>query len=127
MLRLAHAPVWLAASVTLILGVVYASLGTAPSLPSPGDFDKIAHFGTYLILALWFTGIFARANYWKLALALVGLGVAMEVLQHAMERGRQGDPLDMGANTLGVAAGVALAVWQTGGWAPRIEAWLKRN
>ena len=48
-------------------------------------------------------------------------------LQFAMHRGRMGDPWDMAANLLGIAAGVTLAVTRTGGWAPRVEAWLGRN
>jgi VanZ family protein len=127
MLPLAHAPVWLAASVTLLAGVIYASLGTGPALPSPGDFDKLAHLATYLFLTVWFTGIVHRAHYWKVVLALLGLGLAMEVLQQVMQRGRYGDLFDMGANAFGVAAGVSLALWRTGGWARRIEAWLTRN
>jgi len=51
----------------------------------------------------------------------------MEILQQMMQRGRYGDPFDMAANALGVAAGLSLALWQTGGWARWIEAWLARK
>jgi hypothetical protein len=37
-----------------------------------------------------------------------------------------GDPLDMAANTAGVAAGVSLALLLTGGWAQKIESWLRK-
>jgi len=124
---LVYTPAWLAASALLVVAVIYGSLGTGSSLPSPGEFDKLAHFGAYLFLAVWFTGLVARAHYWKVVLALVGLGLAMEILQQLMHRGRDGDPFDMAANALGVAAGLSLALWQTGGWAPWIEAWLARQ
>jgi VanZ family protein len=127
MLPLVHTPAWLAASVLLVVAVIYGSLGTDSSLPSPGEFDKLAHFGAYLFLAVWFTGLVPRAQYWKIVLALVGLGLAMEVLQQLMQRGRYGDPFDMAANALGVAAGLSLALWLTGGWARWIDAWLARN
>jgi VanZ family protein len=127
MLPLVYTPAWLAASVLLVVAVIYGSLGTDSSLPSPGEFDKLAHFGAYLFLAVWFTGLVPRAQYWKIVLALVGLGLAMEVLQQLMQRGRDGDPFDMAANALGVAAGLSLALWLTGGWARWIDAWLARN
>jgi VanZ family protein len=127
MLPLVYTPAWLAASVLLVVAVIYGSLGTDSSLPSPGEFDKLAHFGAYLFLAVWFTGLVPRAQYWKVVLALVGLGLAMEVLQQLMQRGRYGDPFDMAANALGVAAGLSLALWLTGGWARWVEAWLARN
>lgn len=127
MLPLMYTPAWLAASAMLVAAVIYGSLGTGSSLPSPGEFDKLAHFGAYLFLAIWFTGLVSRAQYWKVVLALVGFGLAMEILQQTMQRGRYGDPFDMAANALGVAAGVSLALWQTGGWARRVEAWLTRN
>ena len=71
MLPLVYTPAWLAASAILIVAVIYGSLGTGSSLPSPGEFDKLAHFGAYLFLAVWFTGLVTRAHYWKVVLALV--------------------------------------------------------
>jgi glycerophosphoryl diester phosphodiesterase len=71
MLPLLYTPAWLAASVILVAAVIYGSLGTGSSLPSPGEFDKLAHFGVYLVLAVWFTGLVARAHYWKVVVALV--------------------------------------------------------
>jgi VanZ family protein len=127
MLPLVYTPAWLAASAILIVAMVYGSLGTGSSLPSPGEFDKLAHFSAYLFLAVWFTGLVTRAHYWKVVLALVCFGLAMEILQQMMQRGRYGDPFDMAANALGVAAGLSLALWQTGGWARWIDAWLARR
>jgi len=127
MLPLAYARLWAAASAALIVVVIYGSLGAGMQVPGLFGFDKLQHFGTYCVLAVWFTGLVSRRNYWKAALALVCLGLGMELLQQSMGRGRIGEPLDMAANALGVAAGVAVALWQTGGWARRIEAWLVRN
>lgn len=127
MLPLVYTPAWIAASVLLVAVVIYGSLGTGASMPSPGDLDKLAHFGAYFFLAFWFTGLVARANYWKVVLALVGLGLALEIFQQLMERGRQGDPFDMAANAFGVASGLLLALWLTGGWAGRIEVWLTKD
>jgi hypothetical protein len=44
-----------------------------------------------------------------------------------MQLGRQADVLDVAANVVRIGAGIAIALWRTGGWAPRVEAWLSRN
>ena len=89
--------------------------------------DKLEHLVVYAALALWFTGLVQRRRYWTVVLGLAALGLTLEYLQFAMHRGRMGDPWDMAANLLGIAAGVTLAVTRTGGWAPKVEAWLSRN
>jgi VanZ family protein len=127
MLPLAYAPAWIAASVLLIAGVIFASLMPGPPGPDVGHLDKLEHALAYAMLAVWFTGIALRANYWKVALALAGLGVAIEFLQQAMTYDRVGDPWDVAANVLGIAAGVAFATRRSGGWALEVERWLTRN
>jgi VanZ family protein len=125
-LRLAYAPAWIAASVLLVAGVLFASLVPLTLPPPPSHFDKLEHAVAYLCLALWFTGLVPPARYGWVALALVLFGLVIEFLQEFMPFGRQGDPLDMAANLVGIGLGVAIATWTTGGWAPRIEAWLHR-
>ena len=49
----------------------------------------------------------------------------MEAGQYVMQAGRTADVYDMAANTAGVAAGLLLAALLTGGWAQRIESWLR--
>lgn len=127
MLSLAYKRYWLTASLALVALVVYGSLSAPVATPLPGGFDKVEHFASYLFLAVWFTGLYPRERYWPVALALVGLGLAMELLQYAMQLGRDAAPLDMAANVAGVAAGMLLAAVATGGWARRVEAWLGRR
>lgn len=128
MLPLAHAPAWLVASLVLVAGVVYGSLALiGPDLPLPRNFDKLEHLVVYAGLALWFTGLVQRRHYWTVVMGLAALGLTLEYLQFAMHHGRTGDPWDMTANLLGVTIGVTLAVTRTGGWAPRVEAWLSRS
>ena len=126
MLDLRYRPYWIAASVILVLGVVWGSLQSALSGPSVQGFDKFQHFGTYMFLAGWFTGLYRKPHWWRIVAGLLGLGLAMEVGQYVMQSGRMGDPYDMAANTAGVTAGLLLAVLLTGGWAQRIESWLAR-
>jgi VanZ family protein len=124
MLTLRYKPLWMSASVVLVLGVIWGSLQTRYGFAVPHGFDKVEHFSTYTFLAVWFTGLLQRPRYWLAMLGLLGLGLAMEILQWAMRAGRTGDPYDMAANTCGVVAGLMLALLLTGGWAQRVEAWL---
>jgi hypothetical protein len=124
MLPLRHRRLWVAMSAALVAAVVYGSLTPHLVLPVPGNFDKVEHFSAYSALALWFTGLFRRTGYWKVAVSLLGLGLSMEILQGLMHMGRSAEVLDMVANTVGVVAGLAVAVVLTGGWAGRVEAWL---
>ena len=128
MLPLAHARAWLVASLLLVGLVIFGSLATL-DLPAPpvSGFDKLEHALVYAVLTLWFTGLVARRQYTLVVLGLAALGLSLEFLQHAMQRGRTGDPWDMVANVLGIAVGAALGTWLTGGWAPKVEAWLKRS
>ena len=125
MLNLRHRPFWIAASALLVLGVVWGSLQTAFGGPSPQGFDKVEHFSTYLFLAVWFTGIFARPRWWMVVVALLALGASMEAGQYIMQAGRTADGYDMAANTAGITAGLLLALLLTGGWAQRVESWLR--
>ena len=125
MLNLRYRRLWIAASVLLVLGVVWGSLQNVVGGPSIQGFDKIEHFGTYMFLAVWFTGLFARPRWWMVVMTLLALGAAMEAAQYMMQAGRTADVYDMAANTAGVAVGLLLAVLLTGGWAQRIESWLR--
>lgn len=88
--------------------VLWLSLTPVQALPSVDLWDKAQHALAYFVLAL--LGAWAFPALMPLAVALVLLGVGIEVLQGTMGLGRQGDPLDGLANTLGVLAGTGLAL-----------------
>jgi VanZ family protein len=127
MLPLVHRTAWLAASALIVVAVVVASLMPGDSGPDVGKLDKLGHMLAYAALAAWFGGLLARGRYWAVALGLALLGIGLEVLQETVARNRTGDPNDVLANVAGIGAGLALSWWRTGGWALRMEAWLKRN
>ena len=127
MLPLAHARVWLAASVLVVVAVIVASLTPGSQGPDMGQLDKLGHLLAYAGLAVWFGGLLARGRYWAVAVGLALLGIGLEVLQELVATNRTGDPRDVVANVAGIGAGLWLSWWRTGGWAPRMEAWLKRN
>jgi hypothetical protein len=127
MLSLRYKTIWIFASMVLVLGVIWGSVQTSFGGAVPKGFDKVEHFSTYMFLAVWFTGLLNRPRYWIAALALWALGFAMEIAQFAMRAGRLADPYDMAANTVGIVAGVLLALLLTGGWAQRVESWLRQG
>ena len=128
MLPLRFAPAWRVASVLLVVGVLFASLAPlGDAFEVPKHVDKVEHLLAYAALTVWFAGLFVRARYGWIALALAGLGMLIEVLQGLMGAGRRADAWDLAANLLGIGLGLAVAVRWTGGWAPRVEAWLTRR
>ena len=121
-----HRPrLWQGAWVVMILAVVAGSLMPARELPAPlfPHFDKLQHFAGYCVLAAWAAMIFERAALLRAALALVALGLALELAQGALTTSRAADPLDALTNTAGVGAGALLA------WTPARAAlrWLDRR
>lgn len=96
---------WLAGWILCIV----LSLVPPPDLPGPAGSDKLGHFLAYFTLTAWAVGIFrTRRAHLLSALALVGLGIAMEIAQASLTSVRLGDVRDAVANTLGVAVGLLL-------------------
>ena len=104
----------------LWLGIWYAGLllCIALSLVHPPKFsvdvpdgDKIGHFLAYLTLSVWSVFLFAKPRSRLFAaLALVGLGVGMEVAQGLLTSDRMMDARDAVANAAGVVVGQLLAL-----------------
>jgi VanZ family protein len=124
MLSLRHRSTWILLSALLVAGVMWGSLQTQVPGLTPRGYDKVVHFSTYLFCAVWFTGLVPRTRYGWVVLALLVLGGSMEIMQGLMNEGRDPDIYDMLANTCGVVTGLLLAWLLTGGWAPKIEAWM---
>jgi len=87
--------------------VAWLSLMPAEELPPGGLSDKSEHFIAYAALAMLGAWAFP-ARVLRVAAALAAFGVGVEILQATMGLGRQGDPVDALANTIGVAVGLAL-------------------
>lgn len=68
--------------------------------------DKIEHLASFFVLT-WLGLVAGVRPRWRLALLLVGLGVAIELAQ-ALTSWRQGDVLDALADALGVGLGLLL-------------------
>lgn len=123
MLPLRYGRVWLFAGWAGVLGAAIVSLTPGTSVMSLPLSDKLIHALVYLVLMLWFGGIYRRRRYLPIAASLFALGVALEFLQTRV--GRDRSALDMLANLTGILVGLALAWHALGGWCVKAEGWLR--
>ena len=89
---------WLGIAVTLVVSLMPSTLDDGRA-----HADKIIHLMGYAILMFWWAQLVTQ-NRWKLAVAVVLFGIAIELLQ-GLTPHRQPDPLDALANTCGVLLG----------------------
>ena len=125
-LLLRHPWLWLGLGWTFVALATIVSLVPGKKLPETHIGDKWEHSIGYVLLTLWFTGIYPKTSYWKIAGGMFALGIAIELAQGAMPYGRQMDIRDVGANSLGIVIGLTLALIGVGGWAQKIEALARR-
>ena len=89
---------WLGVALTLAVSL------TPPVLEeSRAHADKVVHLAGYAVLMFWWAQVVVRER-WKLAVAVVLFGVAVELLQ-GLTPDRMADPLDALANSAGVLVG----------------------
>ncbi len=89
---------WLGVVLTLVVSLMPPALGD-----SGGHTDKLVHLAGYAMLMFWWAQLVTRRR-WKLALAVVLFGLAIELLQ-GLTPARQPDALDALANSSGVLLG----------------------
>jgi VanZ family protein len=112
---------WIVGGLAMVLAIIVTSLLPSSSLPSVQVWDKFEHAVAYFVLAAWFGGIVRPDRYRRLALALLALGIAVEVSQQAMGLGRTADLRDVLANAIGIVLGLAIAVLGVSGWMRGVE------
>jgi VanZ family protein len=120
LLSLRYPWLWAIAGWLLVLAVVAGSLLPGPSLPTVAVGDKIQHAGAYCLLMVWFGGLYERRRHGVIALGLVALGVALDLLQ-LTTRTRTFDVADVVANSVGVLLGLCLSMAVLGGWCQKFE------
>ncbi len=120
---LRHSCWWLGLWALAIAAVIVASLVPASDLPQvPDGGDKLEHFLAYFLLAAAAVQLFAtRAMLLGSGVALVILGIALEIAQGVFTSTRQMDPHDALANTLGVLGGMAIALTPMRDWLLRMQ------
>jgi hypothetical protein len=122
-LPLRYPKFWLVLGWALVGGVCLGSVLPAGALEVLDDLDlsdEALHAGSYFLLMVWFAGLYDRRYHPLIALTLLGLGFALELLQGRLGY-RDFDLFDMLANGAGIAAGMALSVWLFEGWCQRVE------
>lgn len=124
MLPLRYPRVWLALGWLLVLSVAIASLVPASVLRAITVNDKIEHAGSYFLLMIWFAGLYRRSRHPWIALSLLVLGIALEVLQLGTTT-RTFDVRDMLADAAGILLGLMLSMWLLEGWCQRLERGLR--
>lgn len=121
MLSLPHGRVLLGIGWLLILLVVVGSLAPAGPVLDLSISDKARHFLCYLVLMLYFTGLYPRERHGLLAVAFFLMGVALELLQGALTATRHMDLRDVALNTGGIAAAFLLARLGLADWARKLD------
>lgn len=102
---------WLALWWLAIAATITVCLIPPPPLNLPQNSDKVEHFLAYFLLASAAVQIYrARAALCWVGVGLVGLGIGIEFAQGALTVNRMADPMDALANTVGVVAGMAVAL-----------------
>src|SRR4029078_11333192 len=125
---LRHPRLWLVSGWILVIFAIVANLVPSHDLPKMGGIsDKFEHVTGYLVLSLWFAGIYPKSRYSMIGFALIVMGIAIEALQGAMHLGREADLRDVYANTIGIICGLTLALAWLGGWALRIESLTRKQ
>ena len=120
MLPLRFPRVWAGLGWLLVLGVIAGSLLPGRALPEVSFNDKLQHAVVYLVLMVWFAGLYARRFYLGIAAVLCALGIGLDLLQ-GLTATRSLELYDIAADFVGIAIGFGLAVAFLGGWCQRLE------
>jgi hypothetical protein len=81
--------------------------------------DKVRHLTSYLVIMVYFSGLYPRERHLMLSLAFFLMGAMLELLQGALTTTRHMDFIDLTANTLGIVLGFVFARLGLAQW-PRL-------
>ena len=116
--------VWWVVGVFLVLIALVICLVPGHELPGAFELnDKVSHLVGHGLLAIYFSGLVPRRRWWKIFLFLLLFGAAIEVAQYYMNVGREGDPRDVVANSIGALSGLLLGWLGLSRW-PEFATWL---
>lgn len=127
MLPLRYGRIWLSLGWLGLLLAVIGSLVSPQYLPTVNLNDKL-HAGYYLLLMLWFAGLYRKSHYLPIAVGLFLFGWGLELLQ-GLEffSSRHMHSGDLAANAGGIAFALLLALVGAGGWCEKVERLLTRG
>jgi VanZ family protein len=119
-LPLRYPRVWAGVGWALVIGVVVGSLVPGRMIPTVSLSDKIQHAGAYFLLMVWFAGLYGRKVHPIIAVVLLLLGIALDLLQ-GTTRTRSFELKDIAADALGILVGLVLSFALLEGWCQRLE------
>lgn len=130
MLPLSYPRRWKIAGFLLLIAVLAAAV--APAI-NPGSHtarwlpisDKWLHGITFAILAVWYSGQFAKSAYWRIAIGLVVFGGFIEFCQSLVSY-RTAETGDFIADVTGIVVGLTISMVGLGGWSVRAEHWMQK-
>jgi VanZ family protein len=115
---------WWGLGVVLVLAAIVVCLVPGTELPGSLELnDKLSHLAGHGALAVYFSGLLPKRRWWKIFVFLLLLGGAIELAQHQMNVGREGDVRDVLANAMGAGLGLLLALLGLSRW-PEWAVWL---
>ena len=134
MLPLRYVRRWQIASAFLLIFVLASTLIPAAWFwSSSRDFgswlinvDKWLHGITFVILAVWFAGLYRPRSYWRIGVGLILFGLFIEGCQQLVAY-RSAEMFDVAADIIGIVIGLVIAGAGLGGWTLRLEGWLVRR
>jgi len=116
--------VWWGLGGVLLLAAAVVCLMPMQEMPASFELsDKASHLVGHGALAAYFSGLVPRRSWWKLLVALLLFGIAIEFAQAFMNLGRNGDARDVLANAAGAAAGLLLGWLGLARW-PELAGWM---
>ncbi len=110
---------------TLAAAAIIAIIASIPGpagAPSLFGWDKLDHLSAFAALTLLARAGWPRGARWACAGALFAYGAGIEILQGSALVNRTASLSDLAANALGIALGLAVALWL--GRAARTLRWL---
>jgi VanZ family protein len=109
--------VWWALGAVIVVLAIIVCLVPGHELPGVFEYnDKVSHLVGHGLLALYFSGLVVRRSWWKIFIFLLLLGAAIEYAQYAMNVGREGDPRDVVANSIGALLGLVVGWFGGARW-----------
>jgi VanZ family protein len=124
---LSYRGLWLSLGA-LLLAVILVICLIPLSLPpaAPALNDKLLHFLTFGLLAVWFGALVTPVKQLKVMLLLLGYGLLIEVLQ-SFTGFRNAELLDLVADAVGILIGWALLQTPLRNWPRWCECCLPRK
>ncbi len=134
MLALRYVRRWQIASAVLLIFVLASTLMPADWFSSSSrdlgawfvDVDKWLHGITFVILAVWFAGLYGSRSYWRIGVGLILFGLFIEACQQLVGY-RSAEMFDVAADIVGIVIGLVIAGAGLGSWSLRLEGWLIRR